>query len=326
VELAAGSPQIRTISGSQSVMVRTNVVLSASVFGGLPMGIQWYKDGSLFPGATNLSLTLFSVLPSDSGNYTLVASNSGGSVTSAPIVLAVIPVPPSIVWQPKDQFVLLNDNADFCVAIAGSQPIRYQWRWDGRDIPGAIASSFSIPAASLTNAGTYSVVATNDYGAVTSRIASLFLFKTLPPRRVFAWGDNSAAQTSLPDGLSNVVDIVARGLISAARKSNGTIAVWGGAGYSSLSNVPPGLTNIAAISVSDTHILALRSNGTVVAWGINSYGQTIVPDNLSAVTAVASGECHSMALKSDGGVVVWGDSSNSKWYPFMTAITRRRSG
>jgi len=310
VELSASSPLIRNISTNQSVVAGTNVSLSVSVFGALPLIVQWQKNDIPLMGQTNMTLAINGVRPEDSGNYAVAVRNSFGSITSAPVVLTVVPIPPSIVRQPHDQYVTLNAQAVFCVHAVGGQPLCYQWRRDEAPIPGATSPRLSIEAVVLTNVGNYSVVVTNDYGAVTSQVASLVLFTLPPSRRVVAWGDNTAGQTSLPSGLSNVTDIVAGGLLNAVRKSDGTITLWGGSGFCDLTNSPSDLTNIAAISVSDTHVLAVRSNGTVLAWGSNSFGQTNVPTGLTGVVAVASGFCHSMALTGDGQVVVWGSSQS----------------
>lgn len=50
----------------------------------------WQKDGTLIPGATNATLTLTSVKPTDAGAYTVTATNSGGSVTSNAATLTVV--------------------------------------------------------------------------------------------------------------------------------------------------------------------------------------------------------------------------------------------
>ena len=120
---------------------------------------------------------------------------------------------------------------------------------------------------------------------------------------VVAWGDNSAGQCGVPDGLTGVKAIAAGGQHSLALKGDGTIVVWGN-GNSWM--IPIGLTGVVAIAAGDVHNLALKADGTVMAWGNNYNGQCTVPTGLNEVKAIAAGQAHSLALKNDGTVVAWG--------------------
>jgi alpha-tubulin suppressor-like RCC1 family protein len=94
-----------------------------------------------------------------------------------------------------------------------------------------------------------------------------------------------------------------------ARRSNGTLVIWGGNDKGSC--VPPvlpaGLTYVD-IAGGDGYTVARRSDGSVVAWGSNSYGQCNVLPLPGGVTyaGVAAGNNHSVAFRSDGVVVGWG--------------------
>ena len=65
------------------------VGFSATVGGTAPANYQWQRGGTNLPGATTASLILTNVQQGDAGSYTLVASNSFGSVLSAAAVLSV---------------------------------------------------------------------------------------------------------------------------------------------------------------------------------------------------------------------------------------------
>ncbi len=59
--------------------------------GGIPApSLQWRFNGVDIPGATNISITIDPATAAAAGNYSVVASNSGGSVTSSVAVLTVI--------------------------------------------------------------------------------------------------------------------------------------------------------------------------------------------------------------------------------------------
>ncbi len=74
-----------TISGAQSVTVGegSNVVLDATIAGAPPLTLQWYKNGMVLAGATNVSCSVGSAGVFDAGQYLLVANNGYGSVTSS---------------------------------------------------------------------------------------------------------------------------------------------------------------------------------------------------------------------------------------------------
>ena len=68
----------------------TNFSFSVSVSGTAPLAYQWYlNQTNLVSGATNSALTFYGVNPAKSGSYTVLITNSFGSVTSAPAYLQV---------------------------------------------------------------------------------------------------------------------------------------------------------------------------------------------------------------------------------------------
>jgi hypothetical protein len=52
-------------------------------------------------------------------------------------------------------------------------PLRYQWRFGGKDIQGAVSSTLVLTNAQPAMAGAYAVLVSNDYGAVESQAAIL---------------------------------------------------------------------------------------------------------------------------------------------------------
>ncbi len=63
---------------------------TVSVSGSLPMSYQWKKNGTELPGETAFSLMLSSLSLTDSGDYSVVAANAYGSITSAVATLTVL--------------------------------------------------------------------------------------------------------------------------------------------------------------------------------------------------------------------------------------------
>jgi hypothetical protein len=138
---------------------------------------QWSKDGFAIPNATNSTFSITAVTPQNGGNYCVVVSNIFASVTSS-IVTLTVDIPVYITSQPQSQTVLRGGSASFTVAATGTPPLEFQWQKNGSNLPTATLPTCSISSASLTDAGFYLVIITNDYGSVTSSIVSLGV--TLP--------------------------------------------------------------------------------------------------------------------------------------------------
>jgi hypothetical protein len=79
---AAVAPAISTQPISQSVAPGANVTLNVGVSGTSPLSYQWRADGLNLTGRTNASLPLASFRAIDQKTYSVVVSNSAGSVTS----------------------------------------------------------------------------------------------------------------------------------------------------------------------------------------------------------------------------------------------------
>jgi hypothetical protein len=79
---------------------------------------------------------------------------------------------PSITQQPAPLTVCAGQPATFTVGASGSG-LSYQWRKNSIPIAGAVASSFRIASAAAGDAGSYSVVVSNQGGTVASSAANL---------------------------------------------------------------------------------------------------------------------------------------------------------
>jgi alpha-tubulin suppressor-like RCC1 family protein len=134
---------------------------------------------------------------------------------------------------------------------------------------------------------------------------------------VVAWGLDTSDQTSVPEGLANVVAIAAAGNHCLALCSNRTVVAWGDnydalGDFSGQSFVPFDLTNVVAIGAGDYHSLAVKADGSVVAWGSDSDGQVDVPANLTNAVAIVGGNAHTVALNADSTIAAWGNDWNGQ--------------
>jgi hypothetical protein len=167
-------PVLPTIT-TQPANVITNrgAIASFSVTAANALSYQWQKAGGNITGATSATLVLSNVQTSNVGSYTVVVSNTYGSLTSGEATLDVI-VPPTITSQPVNVLATQGENAAFNVAYTGSIS-SYQWQRNGLDITGAINSTLSLNNVQPVNSGIYVVVICNPAGSVMSNPATLTL-------------------------------------------------------------------------------------------------------------------------------------------------------
>ncbi|MBO4714815.1 MAG: immunoglobulin domain-containing protein [Verrucomicrobia bacterium] len=176
------APVIVTQPVSQTVDVGQNVRFSVVATGTEPLNYQWLKNGAAIPGATSSSYTISSAKMEDAGNYMVIVSNSVGMAVSNPATLTVKDpaVPPIIIVQPKSQEVLIGESVTFSVTATGTEPLSYQWLFNGNPIAGATSSTYSISQVTEAHAGNYSVIVSNVAGTAISSTAVLTV-KILPP-------------------------------------------------------------------------------------------------------------------------------------------------
>jgi alpha-tubulin suppressor-like RCC1 family protein len=314
-EVPAGPPLISLAPANHATDVGSPVNFLVDASGAPPLAYQWFFNGTnAIAGATFTELLLTNVQPRDSGAYTVIVSNAFGAITSSPAILTVLGSPPSILESPRSQTVIVGRFLDFEVRAGGSLPLSYKWLFDGGPISNANSADLHLADVQFSQAGTYTVVVTNAFGAVTSAPAMLTVIPvppSPPTGRVIAWGWDYEGQTNVPASLSNVIAVAAGWDHSIALTSNGSVFAWGFDSFGE-TDVPAGLSSVIAIAAGWDHNLALKPDGTVVGWGYNGDGEITVPPSLGGVIAIAGGSSHSLALKSDGTVVAWGDNSEGQ--------------
>lgn len=97
IQVAAGTPpSISQQPQSTTVYTGQSASFSAIAQGSLPLVYQWLLDGQPVAGGTAATLTIPTVSLADEGDYTLVITNSSGSVTSAVARLSLLEAIPSL--------------------------------------------------------------------------------------------------------------------------------------------------------------------------------------------------------------------------------------
>jgi hypothetical protein len=149
------------------------------------------KEVDLFWG-TNILATLtnapylFQWTNLPPGNCTLTAQvvdNAGPIGVSTPVSFTVTPppLPPVFLGQPANQNVHLGNVAMFHVRTGGSQPVYYQWLFNGAPMDGATHSFLILTNVQSANAGSYTVMITNQWGSAVSQPAMLSVNSAIQP-------------------------------------------------------------------------------------------------------------------------------------------------
>ena len=132
--------------------------------------------GTLPSGLMLTSAGVLNGTPTSGGNFnfTVTATDTNGCTGTQAYSFNVV-VPASIVTPPSSYTVSQNDSVTFTVGTGGTSPFTYQWQLNGTNISGANGSSYNVPNADGTTAGSYTVVVCNAANCVTSSAGILTL-------------------------------------------------------------------------------------------------------------------------------------------------------
>lgn len=166
-----------TQPADMTILAGESNAFGASVESILPASFQWQfdgtnlSDGGNISGATTTNLIIAGATLADTGTYSLVVSNSAGSVLSDGAVLIVESL--FVSSPPSDLTLLAGAMGTFTEDIESDLPASYQWQLDGAnltdglDFSGTETSNLTV-TATTADAGTYTVVAANADGSVTN--------------------------------------------------------------------------------------------------------------------------------------------------------------
>lgn len=163
-----GGPEFTNQPVSQTAIVGSTVTFnSAAVAGGSSVSYQWQRNGSNIAGATQPSFTITNVATTDSASYAVAVSNAVATIISTNAILNVgLPTPPVVTTPPHSRVQRVGDDLAFAVLATGATA--FQWQFNGQTISAATNSTLALTNIQLTNAGTYTVIASNAGGSVTN--------------------------------------------------------------------------------------------------------------------------------------------------------------
>lgn len=192
--------------------------LAVKATGNPTLVYQWYQGTTKLAdvagnisGSASATLSFNNAQVSNSGNYTVVVTNSFGSVTSAVAVVTVTPAP-DIVQEPQSNtLVYAGNKVSFNLTALGAAPLSYQWYHGSSPIGGATSSNVTVTSLAGTN--NYFCIVTNSHGSATSSVATVVAETFVLPAGGFVVNfdaydgtaaDNFAGQGAYSDPGNNV--------------------------------------------------------------------------------------------------------------------------
>jgi alpha-tubulin suppressor-like RCC1 family protein len=137
-----------------------------------------------------------------------------------------------------------------------------------------------------------------------------------------------------PQGLPNIVQIVAWHNHILAVTEDRHVVAWGSANQHDSYKLPDGLTDIVQVAAGYDTRMALRANGQLIVWGANPYGNPwfvgykyVEPGNFfpwleNVVHVVAGNGTYWAALHSNGTISLFGrDKRNNYWCSQVNAAS-----
>jgi RHS repeat-associated protein len=144
----------------------SNFVLDANPRGSPPFAFQWYLENAPLGQATNSTLALSNISPTNAGAYSVVVTNAVGSGTSAPVQV--------VVYEPIVIGLEGSTNA-LRVYPGAAEGFTFQWYQGTNALPGRTASQCFFAPLNRADAGSYSVSVSNGISQATSPPISLLI-------------------------------------------------------------------------------------------------------------------------------------------------------
>ena len=190
----ATPPTVSTAPANFTAFVGQNYVISSNITGSSNLTFQWYDNGAAISGATASDLTLNDVQFSSAGNYSVVATNLVGTVSTNVTVTVIQPA--TITTQPGGVLQafggLVGRPASLTVGAVGSGTLTYEWQSSSdnitwTDVPntspfsGVNSPTLSISATTIGMNGLLFRCIVNNVAAIPAISNTALLEVGVPP-------------------------------------------------------------------------------------------------------------------------------------------------
>jgi len=163
-----------------NILKGRNLTLSVLVTGFTDKSYQWFfNQTNLLVGATNTSLTITNIQPTNSGSYRVLITDLNTNLVSASAVVNVIEAPavisPAI---PVRGTITAGDSLTLSVTATGTLPITYNWRRNFTTFTNMplFSNTCTIVLTNVQPVNLSAVAATNSYTIRLTNIAGEPLF------------------------------------------------------------------------------------------------------------------------------------------------------
>jgi hypothetical protein len=164
----SGPIVIRQQPESRAIPRGSTTTFQVLAEGSEPIGYRWLFKGVEILAATNASLLITNAQLSDEGSYSVVVSNSYGSVQSSAVALVVL-IPPVITLNPVSQSVVAGGSLTMSATAEGNPlPLTFCWNRDGLPMTNVVVNGTNcfltltdFQAGPATNEVNFSVAVTN---------------------------------------------------------------------------------------------------------------------------------------------------------------------
>ena len=302
---AATAPTITAPPSALAVTEGQAASFSVVAAGSAALAYEWQRNGSTIAGASAASYTLAAAtLADDNAAFSVVVSNSAGSVSSAAAVLTVNPlaVIPTITAQPAPVVLTAGGNASFSASAGGTPAPTLRWFIDaGADLTDG-AGTGPLAGATVGGAGTSTLAlsavpqaanglqlrlrASNSAGTAESSVAALTVNAatvapsiTSQPAALTITAGGYASFTVAASGtpMPTLQWLIAGGADLADGTGSGALtgATIAGAGTATLtlSNVPQSANGLLLAARASNSAGAATSNNAALS--VNSAGTPI---------------------------------------------------
>ncbi|MSU35837.1 MAG: hypothetical protein EXS36_12190 [Pedosphaera sp.] len=167
--------------GSADALFGEDISLSAN-YTRSPSFVQWRFNGADLLGETNATLALLAVITNQAGQYSFTTTNLGGMTTSSVVEVTVRYQAQEFVSNVFSQSVVEGTTARFQAYARSGPPPVYFLQLNGTNVAvpftyegccGPGTGGFSLFDTTVTDAGRYRMIASNDLGSATSAEVTL---------------------------------------------------------------------------------------------------------------------------------------------------------